>query len=172
MPRSIDFSALDLRDALDLAILIEHEARERYTELAGRVGGRYVGDASDVFTRMAGNEAKHAEQLQARRRELFGDVPRRVSASQFWQVEAPDQGDVRVFMSARQAFELAHDAEKRAFEFYEAAAEKVADPGARDLFLELRDEELTHRLAIERLMQELPAGPDLEEDDADEPAAQ
>jgi rubrerythrin len=172
MPRSIDFSSLDLRDALDLAILIEEEARERYTELAGRVGGRYVGDASDVFTRMAGNEAKHADQLNARRRELFGDAPRQVSASQFWQVEAPDQGDVRVFMSARQAFEVALDAETRAFAFYQAAAEKVADASVRDLFLELRDEEQAHQAAISRLMQDLPTGPDLDEDDADEPAAQ
>jgi rubrerythrin len=171
MPRSLDFTTLDLRDALDLAILVEEEARERYTELARQVGGRYAGDASDVFERMAGNEAKHAAQLTARRTELFGTAPRRVSPLMFWQIEAPDAGEVRVFMSPKQAYAVALGAERRAFEFYELAAEKVADDRARELFLELRDEERMHREAVERLMVGLPDGPDLDEADADEPPA-
>ena len=104
MPRSLDFQTLDLRDALDLAILVEEEARERYAELARQVGGRYAGDASDVFERMAGNEAKHARQLSERRAELFGTTPRRVSPLMFWQIEAPDAGEVRVFMSPIQVW--------------------------------------------------------------------
>ena len=34
MTTELDFDRLDLRDALDLAILIEEEANERYWELA------------------------------------------------------------------------------------------------------------------------------------------
>ena len=169
---SIDFKTLNLRDALDLAILVEDEAHTRYTELARMVGGRYEGDASDVFARMAINEAKHAAQLRTRRRLLFGDEPSRVTPAMFWQVEAPDQGDVRVFMSPLEAFEVALDAERRAYDFYDGAATDVADTSARDLFLELRAEEHTHQSAILRLMQGLPVGPDLEADDVDEPSAQ
>jgi rubrerythrin len=171
MPRSLDFQTLDLRDALDLAILVEEEARERYAELARQVGGRYAGDASDVFERMAGNEAKHAKQLSERRAELFGTTPRRVSPLMFWQIEAPDAGEVRVFMSPKQAYGVALNAERRAYEFYELAAAQVADDRARELFLELRDEERMHQEAVARLMADLPDGPDLGDDDADEPPA-
>jgi len=45
----IDFAKLHLRDALDMAILIEEEARDRYQEFARTVGGRYAGDAAEVF---------------------------------------------------------------------------------------------------------------------------
>lgn len=171
MPRSLDFNAMDLRDALDLALAVEEEARERYTELARQVGGRYAGDASDVFERMAANEALHAAQLKAQREARFGDAPRRISPLQFWQIEAPDAGEVRPFMSPRQAYEVAHAAETRAFEFYESAAAQVSDAQVRALFLELRDEESLHRASVERLMADLPEGPDLTDDDADEPPA-
>ena len=36
--RDLDFSTLTLQDALDFAILVEEEARDRYTDLAR--GGR------------------------------------------------------------------------------------------------------------------------------------
>ena len=37
----IDFAMLSLRDALDLGILIEEEARERYEELAAQMDDRH-----------------------------------------------------------------------------------------------------------------------------------
>ena len=55
----IDFRTLDLQDALDLALSIEEEAKERYEEFSRITGGRYAGDAADMFRQMAGYEAKH-----------------------------------------------------------------------------------------------------------------
>src|SRR5512140_1256104 len=117
----IAFDKLTAQDALDLAILMEEEAHERYLALARKVGGRYAGDASEMFRGMAANEARHGQQLAERRRRLFGDAPRKVARDMLYQAEAPDLGAVRVFMSARQAMEVALASEQKAREFFERA---------------------------------------------------
>jgi rubrerythrin len=171
MTRNLELSTLTLKDALDLAILIEEEAEERYQELAKLVGGRYPGDAADVFRAMVANEHKHGEQLSARRRQLFGDAPRTVDRGQFWEVEAPDYGKPRVFMSPREATLVAMASEEKARDFFTGALPSIRDEAVRTLFAELREEEVQHYLALEKHLQKLPAGPDVEEADADEPPA-
>jgi rubrerythrin len=166
---AIDFARLDLKDALDLAILIEQEARERYETFTRIVGGRYAGDAADMFREMARNEAKHESQLAARRKTAFGDAPRRVSRDMFEDVEAPDIGQPRVFMSAHQAMAVALAAEEKAWAFYDEALKHLRDPYVRSLFQELRGEEAQHRTMVRARLEQLPPGPDLEEEDADEP---
>ena len=168
---AIDLPRLDLRDALDLAILIEEEAKQRYEEFTRVVGGRYPGDAADVFRTMALNEAKHRDELTARRRQLFGDTPSRVSLDQLDDVEAPDRGKPRVFMSAREAMQVAIAAEEKARDFFEDAARRVDDVDVRRLFEELRREEVQHRAWLVARSEGLPPGPDLEEDEADEPGS-
>jgi rubrerythrin len=167
----IDFSKFDLRDALDLAILVEEEARQRYEEFSKLVGGRYPGDAAEVFRTMAGNEAKHGAQLADRRRKLFGDAPRRVSPDLLDDAEAPDRGKPRVFMSPRQAMEVAIESEEKAQGFFEDAARAVDDADVRKLFQELQREEVLHRAFLMDKLAKLPKGPDLEEEDADQPGS-
>src|SRR5512137_696770 len=99
MAQKINFAKLSLQDALDLAILIEAEAKDRYDEFARLVGGRYKGDSDEVFKNMALYEAKHGAELQARRAKLFGNAPASVSLDAIDDVEAPDRGQPRVFMS-------------------------------------------------------------------------
>jgi rubrerythrin len=169
---TIDFRTLSLQDALDLAISIEEEAKERYDEFVRQVGGgRYDGDAADMFRIMAGYEARHEAQLSARRRDLFGTAPRRVTKEALddvEDVEAPDRGKPRVFMSGRQAMEVALASEEKAFEFFDGAIRHVSDPSVRALFEELRSEEEQHIRFVKQRLEKLPPGPDLEEDEADE----
>ena len=80
MAATIDFAALDLQDALDLAILVEEEAQERYVELVDQMEMHHTKEAATFFAAMARNEQKHGDELRARRRALFGDAPRRVTA--------------------------------------------------------------------------------------------
>ncbi len=171
MAAGIDFRSLSLQDALDLAILIEEEAQERYETFTKQVGGRYPGDAADMFRMMAGNEAKHRADLVERRRQLFGDAPPRVTTSQLYDVEAPDRGSPRVFMSARQAMEVALASEVKAYEYFGAALPHVADPQVKALFQELQGEELQHQAFVKARLDKLPPGPDLEDSDADEPGS-
>ena len=168
----IDFRSLSLQDALDLAILIEEEARERYEQFTKLVGtGHYEGDAAQMFAYMARNEAKHGADLTARRRGLFGDAPRRLTLDQLDDVEAPDRGAPRTFMSARQALEVALASEEKAHDFFDRALGSVSDPGVKALFTELRSEEDAHRRLVKERLEKLPPGPDVEEDEADEPGS-
>ena len=167
----IDFSTLTLQDALDLAILIEEEARQRYEEFTRIVGGRYAGDAADMFKLMAAAETKHGNELAAQRRQLFGDAPRRVPMSALEDVEAPNRGAPRVFMSARQAMEVALSSEEKAFDFFSDALPHVKDPGVKALFEELRVEEQRHQELVRARIDRLPPGPDVEDDEADDPGS-
>ena len=167
----IRIEQLTARDALDLAVLVEEEAHERYLALAKQVGGRYAGDAADMFRDMAANEAKHGAQLAERRRRLFGAAPRTVTREMIFEVEAPGLGSPRVFMSARQALEIALASEQKAREFFEEALRDVRDPPVLELFSELRDEEAQHEAYVRARLERLPPGPDVEEDEADEPGS-
>ncbi len=171
MAQTIDFAKLSLKDALDLAILIEEEAKGRYEEFTKLVGGRYKGDADDVFRNMAAYEAKHRDELKARRQKLFGSAPAAITLDAIDDVEAPDRGQPRVFMSPRQAMEVALEGEKKAFGYFDAALKTVKDPDVRKLFEELRAEEVQHQEYIKKAMATLPTGPDVEESEADEPGS-
>jgi rubrerythrin len=171
MQDHVDFERLTLRDALDLAILIEDEARERYEGFSRVVGGRYAGDASDMFRAMAGYEARHGEELAERRRKLFGDEPAQLDRGSIDDVEAPDRSAPRTFMSARQAMEVAYASEEKAADFFSQALRHVTDPEVRALFQELHGEELRHQQWVKERLVILPQGPDLEEDEADEPGS-
>lgn len=172
MAGGIDFRSLTLQDALDLAILIEEEAQERYETFTRQVGGdRYPGDAAEMFRMMAGAEAKHRAELVERRRRLFGDAPPRVTTLQIDDVEAPDRGAPRVFMSARQAMEVALESEVKAYDYFTAALPHVADPEVKALFQELQGEELKHQALVRQRLEKLPPGPDLDDSEADEPGS-
>ncbi len=69
MSISLDLSKLSLMDALDLAILIEEEAHQRYKEFASQLGNYH--SAGKFFASMAENESKHGNELLSRRIELF-----------------------------------------------------------------------------------------------------
>lgn len=168
----LDFSKLNLQDALDLAALIEKEAEERYLWFVELLGENYPGDAADFFRSMAGYERRHAEELAARRRSLFGDAPARITADMIEDVEAPDSGKPRANMSPRHAMNVAMESEIKAYEFFDQALPGIQDPEVRALFEELRDEEGEHQELLKARM----AGyadtldPDIDSGDVDTPA--
>lgn len=170
MPVDVDFSTLDLMDALDLAILIEIEAFERYRYFAEQLGDRFPGDAASIFRSMASNESKHGQQLNERREQLFGDRPARVGKDDITDVEAPEFGAPRRNMSPLRAFQLALASEQKAHGFFDEALKHVRDPGVRELFEELRDEETEHVRMVEEAIAALPPGSDADLEDEDEDA--
>ena len=84
--KGIDFRDLSLKDALDLAILIEEEAMDRYGELADQMDIHRTPDAAAFFRFMARNEAKHGAELSRRRHQRFGEEPRAVSPAMLFYV--------------------------------------------------------------------------------------
>jgi len=167
MSTRLDLSKLSLMDALDLASLIEVEARNRYLEFAESLGTRGDGDAGSVFRSMAVNETKHCDEIAERRLALFGEQKARVTLDDIFDVEAPSMGDVRWNMSVLKAYQLALYAEQRAFAFYDEALEYVTQPDVKALFEELREEEAEHVNMIVKIIARLPKSAEVELEDED-----
>ena len=153
---SFDGSRLSLKDALDLAILIEDEARERYEEFTRLLTRHRTLDAAGFFRFMADTETRHGDELRARRRKLFGDAPCAVAPTRLEGSEAPERGEARATMTAREALEVALRAEQRAQGFFRSALRHIHNGRVRTLFLELRDEEVHHEELVRRELARLP----------------
>jgi len=158
MSTRLDLSKLSLMDALDLAKLIELEACHRYQMFAKQFGHSGGYDAGAFFASMAENEAKHGQELEIRRKKLFGDTPARLTLDDLFDVEAPDMGAAHRGMSTIEAFELGLAAEKKAYDFYDMALPGITDTDVRELFTELRDEETEHVEMLQEQMAKLPEG--------------
>ena len=172
-PLQIEFGTLTLRDALDLAVLIEDEAKERYDEFAAQMELHHTPEAAQFFRFMAKNEEKHRDDLAARRAELFGDAPATVTRQQLFDVEAPEYDEVRAFMSRREALQAAFRAEKKAYAFFNEALPRVREPQVKALFEELRAEEIQHQRLVLAELEKTPPDPALTaENFEDEPVAQ
>ncbi len=170
--RGIEFKSLGLKDALDLAILVEQEAQERYEEFAAQMDQHRTPEAAQFFRFMAKNEEKHRDDLAARRAELFGKAPATVRREQLFDVEAPEYDEVRAFMTQREALQAAFRAEKKAYTFFVQALPKISDAKVRTLFEELRAEEVQHQQLVLSELEKVPPDPALKHEDvADEPVA-
>ena len=154
--RSIDFARISLRDALDLAVLVEEEAKDRYEEFADQMEKHHNPEAAKFFRFMLAIEAKHESRLAERRRGLFRDEPRTVTREMIFDIEAPEYDEVRATMTVRQALETSLRAETKAFEFFAAAAEKVDVMDVKELFVDLRDEEREHQALVRKEIARLP----------------
>lgn len=169
MAKELEFSTLNLQDALDVAVLIEKEAEERYQLFADMLG---ASDAADFFIKMVQNEGKHSAELAEKRRLLFGNEPSRITADMIEDVEAPDQGEPRPFMSPRHALEVALESEVKAYNFYDQALKGVQDPEVQKLFKDLREEESEHQMLVKEEMPKYSETlePDVNPDDIETPA--
>ena len=146
--RGIDFETLSLKDALDLAVLIEEEARDRYVELAGQMRIHQSSDAAAFFEVMTRAEETHRGQLLAQRRKLYGDAEVMITRQMFFEIEAPRFDDARVKMTLPEALEEALKAEEKARNFFERMLTQVRNPEVGRLFATLREEEVEHRRLV------------------------
>lgn len=165
---SIDFKNLNLKDALDLAELIEEEARERYGEFADQMDIHRNPEAARFFRFMLGVEQKHEDRLGAQRKMLFGDAPREVRREMVFDIEAPEYDEVRAKMSVRQALEVSLRAEEKAFAFFDGVLGEIKDPTVHELFSELREEEAEHQQLVKQQLAKLPPDVKSPMDDADD----
>lgn len=171
--KEIDFTTLSLQDALDLAVLIEKEAAERYQELADQLSMHHTEEAAEFFRLMVVNETRHGSELAERRKSLFGGAPSRVEQSMLWEVEAPEYEKVRVFMTVEDALNVALQSEEKAALFFSNAMPHLRDAGVRKLFEELHEEEIQHQKYVRNELARLPASKKVSvADNADEPVAQ
>lgn len=154
----LELEHLTLKDALDLGIQIEEDARDSYVELAGQLRLHHRSDrVAKFFEEMAQMEEAHRAELLAIREARFPGEPLAVRMDD---VDAPPAAhvvDVRVKLTLREALEVALDAEQRAQEFFERALINVKDPEAGALFASLREEEVEHRRLMHEQLQRVPS---------------
>jgi rubrerythrin len=169
----LDLTRLSLRDALDLAVLVEEEARDRYEELTHQLELHHTPEAARFFRFMVANEERHRTALAERRARLFAGQPCTVRLEMIFDVEAPAYDEARAYMTLRQALAAALRSEKKAGQFFAQAVEQVTDADVRGLFSELAKEEIEHQRLVEVEIAKLPADdPYRQEDFEDEPVVQ
>lgn len=156
--RGVDFARMSLCDALDLALYVEEEARDRYVELAEQLEVHHTPEAAEFFRRMSRVEEKHRVELESRRRARFGDAPARVGRTAIFDVEAPEYDEARAFMTVRQALDVALRSETKAHAFFVDALRSVTDPEIRELLAGLRDDEERHQELVRAEMARVPPG--------------
>ena len=145
MALKVDFSRMDGRDALDIAIVIEDEAQLAYEHLADWVKSDGNTEAAEFFERMAVREKRHKDEITARRQELFGDVPARHDDAAPWEAEVPDYESLGRDVTLEEAFNVAMGAETRAHDFYAEALDYIEAPEVVELFDWLRKAEIEHQ---------------------------
>jgi rubrerythrin len=170
--KGIDFATLTLKDALDLATLIEEEARDRYVEFAEQMTQFHTPAAAAFFEKMARVEELHRKALHDRRTAAFGDAPVTVSGASLFDVEAPEYDEARAFMTLRQALDAALHAEVKAHDFFKQFVGQVKDQAAHALFEELAAEELEHQALVKAELKRAPPEDPVQGDQGDEPVAQ
>jgi rubrerythrin len=171
--QQLDFNQLSLRDALDLAVLIEEEARARYVEFAEQMEQHRTPEAGAFFRFMAGNELKHRDELAKRRAALFGAELGKVTQAMVFDVEAPEYDEARAFMTLREALKSALRSEQKAREFFAKSLPVVKDAEVATLFAELLGEEEEHEKLVRDQIANLPPDAGAHPGDfADEPTAQ
>ncbi len=165
----IDPTHLGLKDALDLAILIEEEAEERYSDFTTQMEVHGTPAAAKCFARMAAAERKHHDELLARRRARFGNAPVRINRSMLWDVEAPGFETAQMFMNSRRALNVALTSETKARAFFASLIPNAVDNETRQLFTELEDEERQHQELLKVQLAQLPAESDSSEPHLEDP---
>lgn len=171
--RGLDLAQVSLCDALDLAVLVEEEARDRYAEFADQLTLHHTPEAARFFSWMSGIEEKHRTELAERRHALFGTRPARVNLGMIFDIEAPEHDQARVFMTVREALDVALRSEQSAEAFFASAKVAVRDPETRALFTELEAEEVLHQRLVREAIAELPPdSPGRQEDYSDPPVQQ
>jgi len=137
------FNSID--EILEFAINAEQEAVDFYTNLAGRLKNE---EMKKVFVDFAGEEMKHKTKLLEVKENKVYKMPEgrvqdlRISDYLVNVKPTPD-------MTYPDALVLAMKKEKDAFRLYLLLSEESSDPGMKNLFLSLAQEESRHKLRFE-----------------------
>lgn len=145
MGLQLDWSMLDAMDFLDMAIQVEVEAEDHYNELITWLKDTASPEALDFFEKMAVREARHRDQIKAKRDELFGDTPSRYPDWVPWEVEAPESWEhVDAAMDLGKALEMSLKMESNARDYYASAIDYARDTQVEDILVGLRAAEEEH----------------------------
>jgi rubrerythrin len=160
-----------LEELMAVALAMENEAVERYSEFADALATHNNPEVAAMFAKMAGYEAKHAEQI----RKQMGwtadpKVPRElVSWPGYNAPESAPTDAVHYLMQPWHALTLALAAEERAEAFFAQLVAVSSDEAVRAAAEHLRAEEAEHVALIREWMTKVPQPDNDWSDDPDPP---
>jgi len=147
-----------LDEFMALALAMENEAVERYSDFADAMETHNNPDVAAMFRTMAGYETKHAAAIMAQMGWLEApDVPREaVCWPGFESPEAAPSDAVHYLMQPWHALQLALAAEQRAEKFFGVLAASATSEPVRLAALELQAEEAEHVALVKAWIAKVP----------------
>ena len=147
-----------LDDFMAVALAMENEAVDRYTEFADMMETHNNGDVAALFRTMAGYETKHAQHIMAQMG-WTSDPPPPEGGFGWPDLEAPETvpiDEVHYLMQPWHALQLALAAEQRAEAFFGRLAQMAMSEPVRLAALELQDEEREHVELVRAWLKKVP----------------
>ena len=141
-----------LPEFLAHAIALEHEAAERYLELADRMEAHRNDPVSALFRDMVRYSRMHRDSIIESAR---GVTLPTLRPGQYRWLQAPEAGDEEgfdVMLDAYEALTYALKNEMRALDYYCSVSEQTADAEVRRMAAEFAAEETEHVQALEDWM--------------------
>ena len=138
-----------LPEFLAHAIALEHEAAERYLELADMMEAHRNDPVSALFRDMVGYSRMHHDSIVERARGV--PLPRLRSWEYRW-TQPPEMGGDEAFdylLDAYHALRYARENELRALEYYSSVGVYSTDPEVKRLATEFAAEETEHVQALD-----------------------
>jgi rubrerythrin len=150
-PRNLD-------EFMAIALAMENEAVDRYTEFADTMETHNNREVAAMFRTMAGYEAKHATQIMAEMGwKSAPAVPRElVRWPGYESPEAVPVDDVHYLMQPWHALQLALAAERRAEAFFAELVRAAENDAVRRAAEELRAEEAEHVALVQEWLTKVP----------------
>ena len=147
-----------LQEFMALALAMENEAVERYTDFADTMETHNNREVAALFRRMAGYEAKHAAQIMYQMN--WTEAPPVPPGAAEWpDLEGPEtvpHDQVHYLMQPWHVLQLALAAEQRAEKFFAQIATVATDESVRRAALELQAEEAGHVALVKSWLDKVP----------------
>ena len=153
------------------AIALEHEAAERYLELADMMEAHRNDEVSALFRDMVRFSRMHHDSIVERSRGVA--LPSLRSWEYRW-TQPPEAGGEEAFdisLDAYSALRYARENEMRALDYYSAVGLQSADPEVRRLATEFAAEETEHVQALDDWLARTPRPSAPWRDDPERPAS-
>lgn len=147
-----------LQALMAVALAMENEAVQRYTELADMMETHNNDDVAAMFRAMAGYEAEHAAVIM--KRMGWQAAPPLPRESYGWpgfdSPEAVATDDAHYLMKPWHALQLALAAERRAHDFFERLVSLTSDEGVRRAARQMQAEEAEHIGLVQAWIEKFP----------------
>jgi len=138
-------------DIFEFAMEKEEFSENYYRELAGKTGNKGL---KNILNMLADEEAKHYKVVQQMRKETpekITDTKVLANAKEVFQKMRESTEKFNFDISELQLYEKAKDIEQETKQFYLEKSDEVDNPGQKEIFKKLADQEQKHFIILENI---------------------